>query len=87
MILRLLLSISTLGAVVPLQAAAETPSPLLVAAADCSQAAADAAAQTGGRVLSVRSRNQDGRMVCVVTVIVPAKDGGRPRRQTVVVPQ
>lgn len=67
--------------------AAETPPALLLAAADCSQAAAEVAAQTGGRVLSVRSRNQDGRVVCIVTVIVPSTDGSRPRRQTVAVPQ
>lgn len=87
MILRLLLSVSILSAAELPAAAAETSPTLLLAAADCSQAAADVAAQTGGRVLSVRSRNQDGRATCVVTVIVPPKDGGRPRRQTVVVPQ
>lgn len=88
MIRRLLLLASFVGtAGLPVIAAAETPPTVLLAAADCSQAAAEAAAQTGGRVLSVRSRNQDGRAVCVVTVIIPATDGSRPRRQTVVVPQ
>ncbi|WP_188907091.1 hypothetical protein [Aureimonas endophytica] len=57
------------------------------AAADCSQAAADAAAKTGGRVLTVSSRNDGGRTVCVVTVLIPADGGGRPRKQTVVLPQ
>lgn len=61
--------------------------PILLVAADCSGAAAEAAARTGGRVLTVSSRNQDGRTVCVVTVLVPSGEGGRPRKQTVVVPQ
>ena len=60
---------------------------LLVAAADCSGAAAQAAADSGGQVLSVSSRQQDGRTVCVVTVLVPSSDGGRPRKQTITLPQ
>jgi hypothetical protein len=86
MIIRLLLPVALLG-MADSSLAADGPPAILLAAADCSQAAADAAAQTGGRVLSVRSRNQDGKVVCVVTIIIPATDGGRPRRQTVVVPQ
>ena len=61
--------------------------PVLMAAADCSEAAAQAAADSGGQVLSVSSRQQDGKTVCVVTVLVPGADGGRPRKQTIVVPQ
>ncbi|WP_152045384.1 hypothetical protein [Aureimonas psammosilenae] len=59
----------------------------LAAAADCAGAAAEAAARTGGRVLSVSSRSDGGRVVCVVTLLVPADQGGRPRKQTVVIPQ
>ncbi|WP_280952984.1 hypothetical protein [Mangrovicella endophytica] len=58
-----------------------------VAAADCSSAAAEAAAQTGGQVLSVSSRTQNGRTVCVVTVLVPGADGERPRKTTVTIRQ
>lgn len=68
-------------------AAVEAGWPLMAAAADCSDAAAKAAAQTGGRVLTVSARNQNGRTVCVVTVLVPSREGGRPRKQTVTVPQ
>ncbi|WP_320109188.1 hypothetical protein [Mangrovibrevibacter kandeliae] len=57
--------------------------PFRVADADCASAAEQAAAQTGGQVLSVSSRQQDGGTVCVVTVLVPGRDGGRPRKTTV----
>ncbi|MEF2073840.1 hypothetical protein [Consotaella aegiceratis] len=61
--------------------------PMLVAEGDCSGAAAKARSQTGGQVLSVQSRQQGGRTVCVVTVLVPSPDGGRPRKTTITVPQ
>ena len=55
------------------------------AAASCSGAAEQAAAQTGGQVLSVSSREQGGQTVCVVTLLVPGKEGGRPRKTTVTI--
>lgn len=58
-----------------------------MADADCSAAAAEAAAQTGGQVLSVSSRSEGGRTVCVVTVLVPGEDGQRPRKRTLTLPQ
>lgn len=61
--------------------------PVLMAAGDCSEAAAQAAADSGGQVLSVSSRQQDGKTVCVVTVLVPGSDGGRPRKRTITLPQ
>lgn len=60
---------------------------LRVADGDCSGAAAQAAADSGGQVLSVSSRQQGGRTVCVVTVLVPGEDGSRPRKKTITVPQ
>ena len=61
--------------------------PVLLAAGDCSEAAAQAAADSGGQVLSVSSRQKDGKTVCVVTVLVPGSDGGRPRKQTITIEQ
>ncbi len=61
--------------------------PELLAQGGCSAAAAQAAAQSGGQVLSVQIADQGGRTVCVVTVLVPARDGSRPRRQTITIPQ
>ncbi|BDA83704.1 hypothetical protein Sa4125_12460 [Aureimonas sp. SA4125] len=58
-----------------------------VAQADCASAAAQAAADSGGQVLSVSAREQNGRTVCVVTVLVPGEDGGRPRKKTITIPQ
>ncbi len=54
-------------------------------AASCSGAAAEAAAQTGGQVLSVSSREQGGQTVCLVTLLIPGEEGGRPRKTTVTI--
>lgn len=61
--------------------------PYKLAQADCADAAAEAAAQTGGQVLSVSSRSEGGRIVCEVTVLVPARDGERPRKTTITIRQ
>lgn len=49
--------------------------------ADCSGAGPKAAAQTGGKVLSVSG----GGGSCSVTVLVPGEGGGRPRKRTVTI--
>jgi len=56
------------------------------AAADCFGVGQQIAAQNGGQLANVREANQGGQTVCVVVVLVPGKDGGRPRRQEFVVP-
>lgn len=48
---------------------------------DCSGAAAQVAAQTGGQVLSAQPSNGQ----CVITVLVPG-NGGPPKKMTVRVP-
>ncbi|WP_182085609.1 hypothetical protein [Aureimonas sp. ME7] len=63
------------------------PEPVLMAQGGCAAAVAQAEDRTGGRVLSVRSVQQGDRVVCVVTVLVPASDGNRPRRQTITIEQ
>lgn len=68
------------------QAVAEDDA-IRIAQGGCSAAAAQAAAQSGGQVLSVTTAQQGGRTVCVVTLLVPGRDGGRPRRTTITVPQ
>lgn len=83
----ILLAAASVAAGTPVAAEPSRTLPALLASADCSHAAAEAAAETGGRVLSVSSRSQDGRVVCVVTVLVPSEDGDRPRKRIVVVPQ
>lgn len=65
----------------------QIPEPFEVAAADCSGAAAEAAARTGGQVLSVSSREEGGVTVCVVTILVPGQGGERPRKETITLRQ
>ncbi|MEZ5872420.1 MAG: hypothetical protein R3D32_11395 [Nitratireductor sp.] len=50
-------------------------------AADCAQAAANAASSMGGEVLSVKA---DGDQ-CVVKIRIPDKNGGPPRVESVTV--
>ncbi len=67
------------------RAAPVTEGLVRLAQADCSSAGSKAAAQTGGEVLSVSTRTEGGQTVCVVTVLVPGTDGGRPRKTTVTI--
>lgn len=62
--------------------AAERLPDVLLVAADCSEAARQVVAETGGELLSAQPRNG----VCVVTVLVPGKGSARPRKITVRVP-
>jgi hypothetical protein len=55
-------------------------------AADCYGIGQQIAAQNGGQLANVREADRGGQKVCVVVVLVPGKDGGRPRRQEFVVP-
>ena len=56
------------------------------AAADCYGIGQQIAEQNGGQLANVREADQGGQTVCVVVVLVPGKDGGRPRRQEFTVP-
>lgn len=53
---------------------------------DCSAAAAQVVAQTGGQLLSATPADQGGQPVCKVTVLVPGAGGERPKKVTVTVP-
>jgi hypothetical protein len=56
------------------------------ASGDCSAAAAQVVAQTGGQLLSATPSNQGGQAVCKVTVLVPGAGNERPKKVTVTVP-
>ncbi|MEW9837528.1 hypothetical protein [Mesorhizobium marinum] len=56
------------------------------AAADCYSIGQQIADQNGGQLANVRESNRGGQTVCVIVVLVPGKDGGRPRRQEFTVP-
>lgn len=62
--------------------AVNMPSVVVRVAGDCSAAAAQVVAQTGGELLSAQPTG-DGQ--CVVTVLIPG-NGGRPKKVTVKVP-
>ena len=55
-------------------------------AADCYAVGQEIAAQNGGTLAKASESNQGGQTVCVIVVLVPGKEGQRPRRQEFVVP-
>ncbi|MBX3568767.1 MAG: hypothetical protein KF914_11970 [Rhizobiaceae bacterium] len=60
--------------------------PVQVAQADCYSVGQQVAAQNGGTLAKASEASQGGQTVCVIVVLVPGKDGQRPRRTEVVVP-
>ncbi len=56
-------------------------------AADCYAIGQRVAAQNGGTLAKASQSTQGGQPVCVIVVLVPGKDGERPRRSEIVVPQ
>ena len=83
-------AVCALGLFATSAAAAPMPSAeggeYLVAAADCYSIGQQVADQHGGTLARASESNQGGQSVCVIVVLVPAKDGQRPRRVEVVVP-
>nr|WP_292772359.1 hypothetical protein [Mesorhizobium sp.] len=55
-------------------------------AADCYAIGQQIAAQNGGQLANVSQTEQGGQPACVIVVLIPGKDGGRPRREEFVVP-
>lgn len=55
-------------------------------AADCSSVGQQVAESQGGTLARATSVVQNGKEVCVVVVLIPGKDGERPRRVEVAVP-
>ncbi len=55
-------------------------------AADCYSIGQQIAAENGGQLANVSQTERGGQPVCVIVVLVPGKDGGRPRRQEFTVP-
>ncbi len=61
-------------------------SPVQNAQADCYAIGQQVAAQNGGQLARASAANRGGQPVCVIVVLVPGKDGQRPRRAEFVVP-
>jgi len=82
------LALATAGLLAP-QASAEEPSgdqPAMLAANDCYAIGQQVAAQNGGTLAKASQATRGGQPVCVIVVLVPGKDGQRPRRSEIVVP-
>lgn len=53
---------------------------------DCAAIGQQVAAQQGGTLTKATASTQNGAPVCIVVVLVPGRDGERPRRVEVAVP-
>jgi len=61
--------------------------PIVAVAADCYAVGQEVAAQNGGTLAKASQSTRGGQPVCVIVVLVPGKEGERPRRAEIVVPQ
>lgn len=64
-----------------------TESAVMTVASNCYAVGQAVAAQKGGTLAKASSATRGGKPVCVIVVLVPGKDGQRPRRAEIVVPQ
>ena len=78
-------AVATQAPAAPL-AVEEQAEPMIVAQADCYSIGQQVAAQSGGTLARASASTQGGRPVCVIVVLVPGKEGQRPRRREIVVP-
>jgi hypothetical protein len=60
---------------------------LIPVQSDCYAIGEQIAAQNGGTLAKASPSTSGGQPVCVIVVLVPGKDGERPRRVQMVVPQ
>ena len=60
--------------------------PIVLAASDCYAIGQQVAGQKGGTLAKASQSTRGGKPVCVIVVLVPGKDGQRPRRSEIVVP-
>ncbi|RWB53971.1 hypothetical protein [Mesorhizobium sp.] len=60
--------------------------PVVLAASDCYAIGQQVAAQNGGTLAKASQSTRGGQPVCVIVVLVPGKEGQRPRRSEIVVP-
>ncbi|RRI06017.1 hypothetical protein EH240_04470 [Mesorhizobium tamadayense] len=60
--------------------------PIVLAASDCYAIGQQVAAQNGGTLAKASQATRGGQQVCVIVVLVPGKEGQRPRRSEIVVP-
>ncbi|MER8977342.1 hypothetical protein NKH97_00515 [Mesorhizobium sp. M0870] len=70
----------------PVIAPPDLASPIVLAASDCYAIGQQVAEQNGGTLAKASQSTRGGQPVCVIVVLVPGKDGQRPRRSEIVVP-
>ena len=63
------------------------PEMLVAVQANCNAVGQDIAQRNGGTLAKASLEQRGGQAVCVIVVLVPARDGQRPRREEFVVPQ
>jgi len=66
--------------------ALEDPMLLAQGSPDCYAIGQQIAAQQGGTLASASAESRGGTVVCRIVILVPARDGERPRRVEVTVP-
>ncbi|TJW12618.1 MAG: hypothetical protein E5W82_15960 [Mesorhizobium sp.] len=64
----------------------EQVQPVVLAASDCYAIGQQVAEQNGGTLAKASQSTRGGQPVCVIVILVPGKDGQRPRRSEIVVP-
>lgn len=75
------------GLLVPAAAEpAASPFETAQASGDCYAIGMQQAAQAGGQLARATAEVRGGQRVCVIVVLMPARDGQRPRRNEIVVP-
>jgi hypothetical protein len=85
LILTGLLALGAVSFAAPAVSGEEAPV-LLAQGADCYAVGQRVAAEMGGQLAAANAENRGGQTVCRIVVLVPGKNGERPRRAEVVVP-
>ncbi len=83
----MLLGLVAMTVAIPSPASAQGTADGQVAQSDCYSIGQQVAAENGGTLAKASQAEQGGQAVCVIVVLVPGKNGQRPRRTEIVVPQ
>ncbi|MEO3387834.1 hypothetical protein [Mesorhizobium sp. CAU 1741] len=81
-----LLATSAVSMPLAIPQAAPSVGAVIPVAGDCHAIGMQQAAQMGGQLARATPEVRGGQQVCVIVVLMPARDGQRPRRSEIVVP-